>query len=108
MAECLGCPVVSLRFGNGLVFGLFYDEAQPPAIARDSVPLGTLVTLDPGTDTPTQTEGSRQLTSGGRSMIVTTGLFFGRRSTETKPAASSASKARYLARREMPKSFSRA
>jgi hypothetical protein len=47
MAEHLGCPVVKLRSGNGLVFGLFYDQAQPPAIVRDSVRLGTLVTLDP-------------------------------------------------------------
>src|SRR5262249_36001119 len=31
--------------------GLFYDQAQPPALARDSVPLGTLVTRDPGTET---------------------------------------------------------
>jgi hypothetical protein len=30
MAERLGCPVVSLRSGRGLVFGLFYDQAQPP------------------------------------------------------------------------------
>ena len=28
-----------------------------PALARDSVPLGTLVTLDPGTDTPTAQRG---------------------------------------------------
>jgi hypothetical protein len=48
MAERLGCPVVSLRSGNGLGFGLFYDQAQPSStIARDSVPLGTLVALDP-------------------------------------------------------------
>jgi hypothetical protein len=42
--------MVSLRSGNGLVFGRFSDQAQPPALARDSVPLGSLVTLDPGTD----------------------------------------------------------
>ena len=30
MAERLGCPVVSLRSGNGLVFGRFYAQAQPP------------------------------------------------------------------------------
>jgi hypothetical protein len=29
LAERLGCPVVSLRSDNGLVFGLFYDQAQP-------------------------------------------------------------------------------
>ena len=42
--------MVSLRSGNGLVFGRFSDQAQPPALARDSVPLGTLVILDPRTE----------------------------------------------------------
>src|SRR5262249_31187659 len=30
IAERLGCPVVSHRSGNGLVFGPFYDQAQRP------------------------------------------------------------------------------
>src|SRR5262249_234996 len=46
IAERLGGPVVSLRFGNGLVCGAPLRRS-PQAMARDSAPLGTLVTLDP-------------------------------------------------------------
>ena len=59
MGERLGCPEVSLRSGNGLVFGLFYDQAQPPVIARDSAPLGTLVTLAPRTEAGGPVPGGR-------------------------------------------------
>jgi hypothetical protein len=42
-----GGPEVSLRSGNGLIFGLFYDQAQPPGKISGFGPYCALVTIDP-------------------------------------------------------------
>jgi hypothetical protein len=47
MTERLGCPVVSLRSGNGPVFGLIYDQAQPPGLLLGARSLS--VRLSPST-----------------------------------------------------------
>jgi hypothetical protein len=48
--ERLGCPpipMVSLRFGDGLIFRTLYVEGQHQVLARASAPRWTFVTLSP-------------------------------------------------------------